>query len=143
MAVERVKDHIDFAQKLGSLVVIGGVRGALESDSDIAEKQKVDEKAALTQCASYARKKGVTLVLEPINRFETNLINTVGQAMELIGDIGADNIKILPDTFHMNIEEVSIEDSLKKAGEAICILPTATAALPAGSIPILVQLYLL
>ena len=119
MAVQRMKDHIGLAEKLKSMVLIGGIRGALDADPKKAKSQQQDGKEAIKECAVYAKDRGITLLLEPINRFETNLINTVGQAMELIEETGMDNIKILPDTFHMNIEEASIEDSLKRAGDPV------------------------
>ena len=115
-AVNRIKDHVDFAAKLNSMIVIGGIRGVIDKESSSATQQKEMGKKAIKDCAVYAKDKNVMLLLEPINRYETNIINTVKEAMELIEEIGMDNIKILPDTFHMNIEEISIEDSLKKAG---------------------------
>ena len=56
------------------------------------------------------------LCLEPINRYETTLINSVAQGLELIEAVGADNFGLLLDTFHMNIEEPTIEASLRAAG---------------------------
>jgi len=113
-AVERVKGHIDFASMLGSMVIIGGIRG------EIAEgKRKLEQiekgKLAMSECAEYAEKKEVILLLEPINRYETNLVNTLDEGMELIEEIGNKNLRLLPDTFHMNIEEKSLEESLFKA----------------------------
>jgi hypothetical protein len=49
-----------------------------------------------------------SLAIEPLNRFETDFINTVEQGMDLVGRIGASNVGFLLDTFHMNIEEKDI-----------------------------------
>ena len=59
------------------------------------------------------------VALEPINRYETTLINGIGQGLELVEAVGAANLGLLADTFHMNIEEPSIEDSIRQAGDRI------------------------
>jgi len=74
---------------------------------------------ALETCASFDDK--VKLVLEPLNRYETKLINTVDEALEILEQVGMDNIGILFDTFHANIEEVSIERSIQRAGNCLLI----------------------
>ncbi len=60
---------------------------------------------ALARLATRAREMGVTLGLEPVNRYESNLINTGEQALEMIAATGADNIVVHLDSYHMNIEE--------------------------------------
>jgi sugar phosphate isomerase/epimerase len=71
---------------------------------------------ALQACCAAARPQGVRLALEPINRYETTLINTAQQGLELIQRVGADNFGLLLDTFHMNIEEAQIESSIRLCG---------------------------
>ncbi len=113
--IERIKSHIDFASKLGAMVIIGGIRGKINEEAKQSKKrlmQEDDGKSALNKCVKYAQKKKITLLLEPINRYETNIVNTLGECIKLIDEIGSENLKLLPDTFHMNIEEKSIEDSL-------------------------------
>ncbi len=61
--------------------------------------------SALNEIGTHAAEGGVTICIEPLNRFETYFINTIEQAAELIDCADADNLKILADTFHMNIEE--------------------------------------
>ena len=61
--------------------------------------------AALKRLARTARQSGITLGLEPVNRYESNLINTGDQAVEIIAATGADNIVVHLDTYQMNIEE--------------------------------------
>lgn len=113
-AVERIKAHIDFASRLGSMVVVGGIRGEITEEGTKKNEQEVKGKLALNECVEYAQKKKTILLLEPINRYETNLINTLEEGRRLIEEIGSENLKLLPDTFHMNIEEKSIEESLLK-----------------------------
>lgn len=71
---------------------------------------------ALKEAAIYAQDFGVTIGIEPVNRYETNLINTSEQAVTLKDMIGLDNIKIHLDTYHMNIEEKSFYEATKLAG---------------------------
>lgn len=60
---------------------------------------------ALFDVATYAKGKGITLGLEPVTRYESYLLNTCEQALRLIDMIGLDNVKVHPDTYHMNVEE--------------------------------------
>jgi D-psicose/D-tagatose/L-ribulose 3-epimerase len=71
--------------------------------------------ANIKEMAQYAAGKGIKLAIEPLNRFETDFINTVDQGLAFIDDVDEDNVGFLLDTFHMNIEEKSIPDSIKKA----------------------------
>lgn len=112
--IERLKGHIDLASELGAMVIIGGIRGKLSGSLEEMKIQKNKGKTALLECTRYAEEKNVILLLEPINRYETNLINTLEEAVEIIDGIGSENLKLIPDTFHMNIEEKSFEESLTK-----------------------------
>jgi len=67
---------------------------------------------ALRECSAAARPHNIRLALEPNNRYETTLINTTAQGLELIENVGAANFGLLLDTFHMNIEEPVIEESI-------------------------------
>ena len=59
------------------------------------------------------------MAIEPINRYETGLINTVASGLRLVDTIGLDNVGLLLDTFHMNIEEPSMIESMVAAGERL------------------------
>lgn len=74
---------------------------------------------ALREVAVYAKKLGVVIGIEPVNRYETNLINTAEQAMKLKNMIGMENIKVHLDTYHMNIEEKSFYDATKLVGDSL------------------------
>jgi sugar phosphate isomerase/epimerase len=74
---------------------------------------------ALQECVAAAAKEGGRFALEPLNRYETDLIHTVADGLDLIERVGADNLGLLLDTFHMNIEEPVIEDSIRAAGDHI------------------------
>ena len=71
----------------------------------------------LREAARFARNLGVNIGLEPVNRYETYLVNTCDQALKLKKMISEDNIKIHLDTYHMNIEEKSYYDATIKAGK--------------------------
>jgi D-psicose/D-tagatose/L-ribulose 3-epimerase len=70
----------------------------------------------LKEVAVYAKDPGVDIGLEPVNRYETYLVNTCEQALKLKRMIGEDNVKIHLDAYHMNIEEKSFYDATKMAG---------------------------
>lgn len=72
---------------------------------------------SLRPVAHLAQELGVQIGLEPVNRYETCLINTCEQALRLKAMIGEDNVKIHLDTYHMNIEEKSFYEATKLAGE--------------------------
>lgn len=110
-AIQRMKEHIDLANKLGSIVIIGGIRGKLETDLPI-ERQLNSGKEAIREIAEYAYHHQVTLVIEAINRYETNIFNTLLQIKDFIKELKFSNLKILADTFHMNLEEVSYRQAL-------------------------------
>ncbi len=73
----------------------------------------------LTDLALYAADHGVTLCVEPLNRFETSFLNTVEQGIEIIDRVDNDSCRLLLDTFHMNIEEKSIAGAIEAAGDRI------------------------
>ena len=59
----------------------------------------------LAELGAHAEQAGVVLLLEPLNRYEDHMVNTVAQAAELIAEAGSAGVRILADTYHMNIEE--------------------------------------
>jgi sugar phosphate isomerase/epimerase len=73
----------------------------------------------LSELGSNAAACGVNLIFEPLNRYETNLINRLADGVELIKSVKCKNILLLADLFHMNIEEESIAACLRKFGDYI------------------------
>ena len=73
----------------------------------------------MRQAADYAGAKGIKLAVEPLNRFETDLLNTVDQGLDWLGRLSRDNVGLLLDTFHMNIEERSISEAIRRAGKKV------------------------
>ena len=117
-AIERIKSHVPGAARFGAVIIIGLIRGLLKPGVD--PLQALDWLVeALRECSTAARPQGVRLALEPINRYETTLINNVAQGLELIERVGSDNFGLLLDTFHMNIEEPGIQAGIRKCGAHI------------------------
>lgn len=75
--------------------------------------------AAIARTAGIAKAAGVDLVLEFVNRFETNLLNTTAQGLAFIDAVGSDVVKLHLDTFHMNIEESNPPAAIRLAGDKI------------------------
>lgn len=113
-AIERLQAHADLAAILRARVIIGLIRGKLRGD--IAEQQRAWAVAGLREVAAHAARRGVELVVEPINRYETNFLNTMAEALAFLDEVAAPNVGLLFDTFHANIEEPSLHISLQAAG---------------------------
>ena len=73
----------------------------------------------MAECCEAASRAGLGLLLEPINRYETNFINTVDEALEVFEQLNSPCMKLLVDTFHMNIEEADIHRGLRRAGSRL------------------------
>lgn len=120
-AIGRIIAHIPFAARTGktagsqAVIIIGLIRGIVKPGVERVQAYAWMVEA-LRHCSAAAAPHGVRLALEPINRYETTLINSVAECLHLIDEVGAGNFGVLADTFHMNIEDASIEDSLRRAG---------------------------
>jgi sugar phosphate isomerase/epimerase len=118
LAIERIKSHIPGAARFGAIVIIGLIRGIVKPG--VEQAQAMDWLVeALRDCSTTASPHRIRLALEPINRYETTLINNAAQGLELIERVGAENFGLLLDTFHMNIEEPNIEASIRQCGTRI------------------------
>lgn len=118
-----IRRLIDMAEVLGSPYVAGPMYAATGkarlAPDDERKRQWNYAVENLRELCAYADQKGVKLALEPLNRFETDFINTVDEGLELIEAVGCDNLGFLLDTFHMNIEEKDLGQAIRKAGKRI------------------------
>ena len=124
---EQQKTGLDYMMKLIDQMVvldcpslIGPVYSAVgRADAVPANEYKQQWKTVvknLKKLCAYAEKRGKQVCLEPLNRFETDFINTSDQALKMIKDVGSPALKLHLDTFHMNIEEKNQAAAIRKAG---------------------------
>jgi len=121
-SIERTKRIIDIAKHLGASIIIGLIRGNINNVKNF-EEELCNAEERISQCLeellSYTKRDAINFLLEPINRYETNIFNRLDEVnnflLRLKERIGLDRIGILADTFHMNIEEPNICKSLENA----------------------------
>lgn len=109
---------IDRAGVLGAPAIIGSMRGSFAAGGDRAAAT-ARLAAALARLARRAAGHGTVLLLEPLNRYESDCVNTLAEGAALIERAGEPNLRLLADCFHMNIEEASIPDALRRAGRLV------------------------
>ena len=114
---------IDLAKDLGSPFVSGPMYAAVGNTrllpDDARRAQWSRSVAGLKEAASYAAERSIKLAIEPLNQFETDLVNTVDQGIKMVDDVAAENVGLLLDTFHMNIEEKDIPAAIGRAAGRI------------------------
>jgi D-psicose/D-tagatose/L-ribulose 3-epimerase len=114
---------VDAAAALGADLVSGplyappGRARALDPGAREAEFARACE--ALREVADHAGARGVRLAVEPLNRFETDLVTTTDRALELCERVGSPQVGLLLDTFHMNIEEGDVAAAVRAAGDRL------------------------
>lgn len=110
-AVETIRGLAELAGDFGGIVNIGRARGFYPPGAERPAVRAlfVD---SLLRVADAAAKRGVTVVIEPVNRYEINFINSVEECARLLREVDCENIGIMPDVFHMNIEDARIGESL-------------------------------
>lgn len=107
---------IDCAAEHNAPTIIGSMQGRTDKDR---EKTLSLFREAIEELAPLAARKNQILLIEPLNRYETNLLNSVQQGLEFLSSLKAQNVRLLLDLFHMNIEEQDIAQSIRLAGPAI------------------------
>ncbi len=113
-AGDYVKRMIDFGAPFGAPAIIGSMQG--RAGSDRTRESALECLAdSLRPLAAHAAERGQILLFEPINRYETDLVNSIAGGVSLCDRVGAENLKLLADLFHMNIEEPSIESSIRES----------------------------
>lgn len=118
-----IADCVAIAAKVGSPVFGGPVYSAVGKTRIVSPEQKKQERDwcidGLIASAKVAADHGVIIGLEPLNRFETDMINTVDQALELVKEVNSPYLQILLDTFHANIEEKNIPAAIRRIGKGL------------------------
>ena len=113
-----IRSIIDRGAQLGAPAIIGSMQGRFEGEVS-QEQAKEYLRNALNELGEHAKAAGVPLVYEPLNRYESNLMNRAEDAVTFLGTLDTDNVVILADLFHMNIEERDIADGLRTYGKHI------------------------
>lgn len=110
-AVSVLKGLVEIASEFGGLVNLGRARGFIAPDQD--EQQATELFLdSLSTLLPTAQKLGVTVIIEPVNRYEINFINNVEECNALLRKVSYPNVGIMPDVFHMNIEDAYIGQAL-------------------------------
>ena len=117
-AREFIRDIIDFAGPFHAPAIIGSMQGRSGEGVELptARGYLAD---ALELLGEHAKQYDVPLIYEPLNRYETNLSNTLESGSKLLRSLSTNNVVLLADLFHMNIEEINIADSLRTAGKHV------------------------
>lgn len=115
-AVAFVADFLKLAGEHGSQVIIGSMQGRSNPNLSKSEALKF-LRSSLEELDTQATKEGCTLLFEPLNRYETDLVNTIEDGCSLTKELLS--TKVLGDLFHMNIEEHSIENTIQQFGDRI------------------------
>jgi sugar phosphate isomerase/epimerase len=113
-----IRGIIDFAGPFRAPAIIGSMQG--RSGDGIEQPTALGYLAdSLELLGEHARQYGVPLLYEPLNRYETNLINTLDAGARLLNSLSCENVLLLADLFHMNIEEINPAESIRAAAEQI------------------------
>jgi D-psicose/D-tagatose/L-ribulose 3-epimerase len=113
-------DSLQITHDLGGTHFTGALYSALgKYGHPLTTAGRANVVATLTDLAAEAAGKGMTLGLEVCNRYETNVINTAADALRLADDIGADNVVIHLDSYHMNIEEDDFSRPVRLVGDRL------------------------
>jgi len=107
-----IRAMIDFAAPFGAPAIIGSMQGRSNEEVDTATAAGYLADA-LEELGEQAGAQGIPLIYEPLNRYETNMANTIGQSVSLLKRLSTGHVRILADLFHMNIEENNLADAFR------------------------------
>lgn len=110
--IEFVKGIIDLAGRFGAPAILGSMQGRWGGPVD--KPTAIGHlRTALNEFGERAKSAGATFLLEPLNRYEGNVVNTIQDAVDLIRTLSTRNVTVLADLFHMNIEEEDLLAALR------------------------------
>jgi sugar phosphate isomerase/epimerase len=117
-AVSFISEMIGFGAKFGAPAIIGSMQGNIPPQGTAGQSLSWLAEG-LDQLGELALSKNVFLIYEPLNRYETNLLNSMKAGSEFLGGLQTKGIKLLADLFHMNIEEANLEKAILDYGKHI------------------------
>ncbi|MBT3319401.1 MAG: sugar phosphate isomerase/epimerase [Clostridia bacterium] len=114
-------DIMKAMDKLDSRALVGVMYTYWPNEFDDLDKQAAWDRGvqSVKQLGKIAGDLGIDYCLEVVNRFETNILNTCEEAVQYLKDVDCDSVKMLLDTFHMNIEEDNMADAIRLAGSSL------------------------
>jgi sugar phosphate isomerase/epimerase len=117
-AEEFIAGIVDVAAALGAPAIVGSLQGS--SGPEVPRGEALSHLAdALGRLSARARSHGQVLLYEPLNRYESNLLNRQADAAAFLAEHGLADVRLLCDLFHMNIEEPDIAAALRGAGRLV------------------------
>lgn len=117
-AVQRIKDQLDLGAQLACPVVIGSMRGVI-GQGDTFEKVDKRMVESMRELSDYAERTDTELVIEAIDRFETNYLKTADDVLGLIDRVGSNRVLVHLDTYHMNLEEKDWRSPILHCGKRL------------------------
>jgi sugar phosphate isomerase/epimerase len=124
MAVMRIIEMIRLAAEFGARVNTGRVRGIIHEGVTM-ETAMSRYLQCLDRCADVAEPLGIEIIVEPVNRYEVNFVNTCGEGLALLKRAGRKCLKLMPDLFHMNIEDPSFREAFETCRDWITYVHVA------------------
>lgn len=118
--IAMLEEGVTLAAELGGNYFGGILYGAMAKyPGALTEKGRRNATESVKRMADFAAKKGITLGLEVVNRYESNQLNTALQALEMLDKVNAPNVKVHLDTYHMNIEETDFMKPVLACGDRL------------------------
>ena len=118
-AVEKLKKQVGVAKVFNSHVILGLIIGNIGSQPEEKARKFSYIKNSLVEVSEYASKNNVQIVIEPLNRYERDVFNTAAEVNDLINDGSCPALGLLLDTFHMNIEEADILETIRASASSL------------------------
>jgi sugar phosphate isomerase/epimerase len=113
-----IKEIVDLAGRLDAPAIIGSMQG--RSEGSVTRERALEWLAeGLDELGEHAARHERPLLYEPLNRYETNLLNRSRDAVDFVSSLNTKNIRLLADLFHMNIEEESLGDGILQYGSLL------------------------
>lgn len=111
---------LDVTAEAGGGTLCGVIYGAMQKHmSPVTPEGRARSAAALARLGARAQTMGVTLALEVVNRYETNVINTARAGLAFLDEVGHDNVHLHLDSYHMHIEESGMVEPILDAAERL------------------------
>lgn len=128
--IKFMQEFIDWAKQVGAKIIAGPLYSELGKKRYLSPSERKAEwnrsAESLKKIGEYAAKNNVLVALEPINRFEIDMINTAEQAYKMCEQVRNPGVKMMLDTFHMNIEERSIGDAIRSSKKHLVHMHTCS-----------------